>query len=854
MIANMLPIRLEIKNFLPYRVPDALLFDGIQMACLTGSNGAGKSSILDAITWALWGEARAKREDDLIHQGQTEMSVQLDFMQDALKYRVLRRRVRQGKTGRSELTLFGQNPQGGWTTLNEGSIRETQRKINETLRLTHETFIHSAYLQQGKADAFTTRTPAERKQILSDILGLGEWAVYEERAKDRLKKVAAEVEYYQRRIADIERDLARRPSLLADKHQAETLLTEADQALKLAQERLDAVRDAPRLLSEAQARRAEFDRQQREATRDLDSAKDEASRYQKQIDDSAALVAQAEDITGGYDALQSARERDDALREKLDVLNDLDKRKNDLTRQLDAARAKLDSDIARLEQAISELDSAVRADPGAELEALQAELDALRGQEAKRELLMREESTTREEISAHKANLSTLEKDGKEKKGRCDTLKSTDSAECPLCGQELTPDHRDQMVALLEGELTAFRADYAQSRDRAKELDARLDGYKKSLHELERALKSLPGLQEKAGKLQGRADSAAAAAARREDESQRLEALITQRESGDYGHTVRESLAALDSESAGLGYDRGEHDATRRTLDDYRRYEALKARLDTALAALPNYQQSRDNALARQARLEAHLTGLDDSAQALLVEMAGLEERARTYKAREDEVRVQHQAMLGARDKLSRAQQNLDSLEAQREQRELYQAELENLQEELSRLEILKTAFGKNGVPAMIIETAIPELEVLANELLGRMTEGRMALRLTTQREKQTGGVIETLDIEIADEIGTRSYEMFSGGESFRVNFALRIALSKLLARRAGAQLRTLFIDEGFGTQDDEGRTKLVEAITAIQHDFDLIMVITHIEDLRDSFPVHIVVEKTGSGSRITVR
>jgi len=138
--------------------------------------------------------------------------------------------------------------------------------------------------------------------------------------------------------------------------------------------------------------------------------------------------------------------------------------------------------------------------------------------------------------------------------------------------------------------------------------------------------------------------------------------------------------------------------------------------------------------------------------------------------------------------------------------------------------------------------------------LLGRMTEGRMALRLTTQREKQTGGVIETLDIEIADEIGTRSYEMFSGGESFRVNFALRIALSKLLARRAGAQLRTLFIDEGFGTQDDEGRTKLVEAITAIQHDFDLIMVITHIEDLRDSFPVHIVVEKTGSGSRITVR
>ena len=125
---------------------------------------------------------------------------------------------------------------------------------------------------------------------------------------------------------------------------------------------------------------------------------------------------------------------------------------------------------------------------------------------------------------------------------------------------------------------------------------------------------------------------------------------------------------------------------------------------------------------------------------------------------------------------------------------------------------------------------------------------------LTTQREKVTGGVAETLDIQIADELGTRAYEMFSGGEAFRINFALRVALSQMLARRAGAQLRTLFIDEGFGTQDEEGRNKLVEAITAIQDDFALILAITHIEDLRDSFPVHVLIEKTGDGSRISVR
>jgi len=166
----------------------------------------------------------------------------------------------------------------------------------------------------------------------------------------------------------------------------------------------------------------------------------------------------------------------------------------------------------------------------------------------------------------------------------------------------------------------------------------------------------------------------------------------------------------------------------------------------------------------------------------------------------------------------------------------------------------LRAAFGKNGLPALIIETAIPELEAEANDLLARMTDGRMSLRLSTQREKISGGFAETLDIEIADERGTRGYELYSGGEAFRINFALRIALSKLLARRAGAQLQALFIDEGFGSQDEDGRDKLVDAINTIQSDFDLILVITHIDELRDSFPVHVLVEKTAAGSTVTIR
>ena len=129
-----------------------------------------------------------------------------------------------------------------------------------------------------------------------------------------------------------------------------------------------------------------------------------------------------------------------------------------------------------------------------------------------------------------------------------------------------------------------------------------------------------------------------------------------------------------------------------------------------------------------------------------------------------------------------------------------------------------------------------------------------MAVTFSTQREKVTGGTMETLDIGIADELGTRNYEMYSGGEAFRINFAIRVALSKMLARRAGAHLETLFVDEGFGTQDADGRARLVEAINVIKDDFALILVITHIDELKDAFPVHINVEKTPTGSVVDVR
>jgi exonuclease SbcC len=111
----------------------------------------------------------------------------------------------------------------------------------------------------------------------------------------------------------------------------------------------------------------------------------------------------------------------------------------------------------------------------------------------------------------------------------------------------------------------------------------------------------------------------------------------------------------------------------------------------------------------------------------------------------------------------------------------------------------------------------------------------------------------DTLDILISDGGSTRDYETYSGGEAFRVNFAIRLALSHVLAHRAGARLQTLVIDEGFGNQDAEGRDKLIQAINEVSNDFAKVLVITHIDELKDIFSTRIEVSKTLEGSEVRV-
>ena len=295
------------------------------------------------------------------------------------------------------------------------------------------------------------------------------------------------------------------------------------------------------------------------------------------------------------------------------------------------------------------------------------------------------------------------------------------------------------------------------------------------------------------------------------------------------------------------------HAEVRETAGALEAYAELARDLRDAEERLPQEQA----ALAEFTSLAAARRGEAQEVQRRLADIARQLEDAPALRAELDAKGGERRA-LEARVAELQGEERLHSL--QLEQLSGREADLAGLQQSLVELQaarssygVLVDAFGRSGIQALLIEAALPELEAQANDLLARLTDHRMTLSLETQRQNRRGDVSETLEIRIADELGTRSYELFSGGEAFRIDFALRVALAKLLAARAGAPLRTLFIDEGFGTQDPSGRERLVEAIQTIQDEFDLILVVTHIEEMKEAFPVRIDVSKDDTGSSLQV-
>jgi exonuclease SbcC len=844
---------------------EVLDLTGVHLACLSGENGAGKSALLEAITWALWGRARDRSiDDELISKGAVEMEVDFEFILNGDAYRVIRKRAMKNKSGTTVLEIqIGEGEPGSeqWRTLSGATLKESQARLIDLLKIDYETFINSAFLMQGRADEFTTKSPADRKEVLAKILGLEQYERLENEAKEEAKQRAGTIAELSAAVKRIEVDLERRPDY--DKRLGEVEDDLALQQAELTERRteLAEIRVREQKLVHTQERLREIAGHIERRERQMDVLKTRIVRNDERRKSLEQLLGRREEIERGWADLQALQERDGRLNDVRSSLDALDKDRIRLEGELNGERGRLDFQRGKHEESIRRLTQNL-AGRGVVEQQLADVLDKLN----KLARVQQQHEDTRCEKEALEVKLRTivternnLEREGKNIRAKLDLLVEAHSQSeghvgCPLCGTGLTEDALRRVRESYEREIEEKRQEFRKKDQEIDEVNKGIVAIEKQLAREQEELKPLEMYRKREAELKHKQFSLDQDEQELTKEESGLVLVKTRLADGDFSYETRKSLVTVQARIGRLEYDPEDHTEVRRRLAQLRAegYDSQYHNLQLAEKELPSVREAMDEDNAELAVLRADQEADHEEELTLAPLGAELEEVRDLKQTKEREANALDDQVNGLLDERGQLKSKLAHCDQLQEEKEKHSAALEIASEEKGIYDELMMAFGKKGIQAMIIENIIPEVEEESNALLHRMTDGRMSVQLVTQKDAKSGkSVIETLDILIADEVGTRDYAMYSGGEAFRVNFAVRIALSKLLARRAGTQLQTLVIDEGFGSQDGQGREKLVGAIRSIQDDFEKILVITHIEELKDEFPTRINIVKTGSGSKI---
>jgi len=192
-----IPKRLELVNFISH-IHSVVDFDKFNSALILGSynnsidesNGAGKSTVLEAIRWALFDKARHKKKDDIVKRDCISCTVIFEFLVDNNTYRITRKRNKVV----SETDVVLEQWNGSlYEKIDCDTNTATDNRIVQIINFTHDVFINSVYFKQGDISIFTESTPGKRKDILKSLLKLDRWDQYQKKVKKYYSKTSTQI-------------------------------------------------------------------------------------------------------------------------------------------------------------------------------------------------------------------------------------------------------------------------------------------------------------------------------------------------------------------------------------------------------------------------------------------------------------------------------------------------------------------------------------------------------------------------------------------------------------------------------------------------------------------------------------
>lgn len=728
----MVPLKLKLENFLSYKEAelDFTKLDAISLIVgeIKGeknkSNGSGKSSLFEAITFALFGQCRVVGTknvsiDDVIRWGQDSAVVEFIFEIDKDQFSVTRSRSRGRRTTKVNFSVWTGTK---WKALGDRK-KDTDKEIVKRIGLDYTVFSNSVYFKQGEVSAFAEMTSGERKEVVKQLIQIDRYEEYATAAKSKYEVLI------QQSLND--------------------------------QEYLDSNENVEELLSEV--------------VEDLKKADIKVSLYQKDVAICKKKIKDLqEQVTKDREKALTKISLQKEIKQILKDLTNLNEQEEVSSREKVIHQQEIESTTLKYQELTSQFNDLVKKTPDAR--ALKIEMEKVKKEYA---LVEKEKDKALEAKSKYEGKVKEIETN----------LKKIDElglGKCITCFADVTEKSKDDVKKQCHQEL----AHVVPKARTAKET------YEEQLNLLTRLDQKIANIRIEA------------------DEYNRI---IQEK------RLIKEKLQNQETvgTSAKLGYEKAEESLKKAIKDRGEKTTILnvkKKELKELEEVDPNINQN------------------------LHIQIGEEETKVEKTNSLINEVSTQKGLLIAQKDSYEKIKEEVVRIKTK----------IGHIQEEQQIYKELAKIFGKNGIQALILENSSVEIEQTANMLLADFTDGAMSISIETLRKNKTDdNYQEVFDIKIRDGSRIGLFETFSGGEKFKVAFAIRIALSMLLAKRSGVQIPFVLYDEAFSDLDQDSVDKLVDIFSILIKYFALQLVITHTTELKDKFGSLLTVKKSAEGSML---
>jgi exonuclease SbcC len=851
----MRPLRLKLNNFTAFRAEQEIDFTDLDLFALWGPIGSGKSSILDAMTYALYGEVDrvGTRMSQLISQGQPRMAVSLDFKVGRETLRVSRSTPASGSSKALLERLEGDD----WQTYGPGadSVRGVNSIIRTAVGLDYDAFTRSVVLPQGKFAQFLVGDEARRRDILTELLGLDLFERMAERsnqiARDARSRADTHDQIISTQFGDVTEDAvaaARRDATEAA-DRAARLATSVEKLVELCrrdrdlQAAIDRLSHCAQDVGAAGATFASHDRALGRHIGDLGEGRERRA---------SALV----DVEKAKDAFERATRDVERAVERWGTRDDLIELRATI-QALEQARAEVaavEGDLATITRRAAETKASATA----------AEQSVARAETGLKEAKLRLMTARQVHDHAHRRDLVGSLVGGLGAGDPCpicerplDSVPEVDvtvleAARAELAGAETDHEHATDLLGDAKRQLALAHKDVSETGARFEDSQFQLAARAAHAADLFGAVTAKLGsevddpraeVKERLAELEGLESAALESAT---DHKMSIEILQARDEE------VAEIEATIDRVRTAMAH--AGLDRTRRLVTEVAPDLALDDRSD---APLPEGAAE----LGLQARAVA--TSLQELASAL-------DDKARSYELQRAELVMNARLLAGTDETPEASVEELTSAaraaaDDTRATAVRSEAAATALTDQLTKLVDLRKEMAAARAEQQIYETLGRELrrdriiDYLQAEALIALAEAGSRRLQELSGERYRLAYEDDLGFSVVDAWNgeeRRGVKTLSGGETFLASLALALALSEqvqLLAVTEHHRLESLFLDEGFGNLDAETLEVVVAAIEQLGGEDRLVGVITHVTEVAERLPVRIEVNKSPRGSTLSV-